>query len=127
MSVAQILSGNYPSSTVAGSLLYAGIGTAVAATLGFNMPGLVTLNYASLATLTQNGPIPVSTSAGTLGNVTPAVAARTVCIPLTVANASTATVLTAGLLAAGTGAGQSWNFAGASANNAGVWLVMVFA
>jgi hypothetical protein len=111
--------------------MYIGVGTAVAASTGFCLPGIAAAaaNHPVLTTLLHTAPIPVSTAAGTLGNVLAAPAARTICIPLTVANPSTATVLAAGspALLPGVGAGASFEFNGAAAAaNAGTWLVLMY-
>jgi hypothetical protein len=129
MSVSQILSG--VSSGVAGSLMYVGVFTAAADTTTVRLPGIAAPAALSveLTTYLQTAPIPVSTVAGSLGNVAAAVAARTMCIPLTLlAGQPTVTAAgTAHLVAPAAAAGTTFGFAGAaSANNVGKWLLLMF-
>ena len=128
MSVAQILSGS--ASGVAGSLVYAGIFTAAAATSSVYLPGQtapVSGNGVALTTLFQTAPLPVlSTPAASLGRATAGLVARTLCIPLGVTAPATNTPLNAtGGLPAGAAANETYAFV-ANATNAGRWLLLVW-
>jgi hypothetical protein len=109
-----------------------GIFTAVAGTTGVYMPGLVVAPDATsvaLTTLLQTGPLPTTVANPTYGNLSAAVAARSACIPLTLlAGAPTLSGANSAALIASAISGQSLAFAaGAAANNAGKWLLMIYA
>jgi hypothetical protein len=131
MSTAQILSG--VASGVAGSLMYLGVFTLDAASTAVHLPGMAAPpgTSAALTTLFQTAPIPVSTVALTLGNASAAVAARTVVLPLsafpTPAGAQTITAAGSCALLAGNVASTTFRLnGGASANNPGKYLLMIW-